>query len=130
MELTLNRDKTRGTRLTDGFNFIGFEFVKRQSPSSGKNTIYLFPAKSAQQKIRHRLKYLTSRRAPISPQEFVAMVNPIVTGWANSFRHTNASQAFRGLQRFVNIRFRVSPQKSVAESPSVAGCHEGGKRAY
>jgi hypothetical protein len=24
----------------------------------------------------------------------------------------------------------VSPQKSVAESPSVAGCHEGGKRAY
>jgi len=34
------------------------------------------------------------------------MVNPVVTGWANYFRHTNASQAFRGLQRFVNIRFR------------------------
>jgi RNA-directed DNA polymerase len=36
----------------------------------------------------------------------VEMVNPIVLGWANYFRHTNASQAFRGLQRFVNIRFR------------------------
>jgi len=106
MELTLNREKTRGTRLTDGFEFIGFNFVKRKSPSSGKNTIYIFPAKSAQQKIRNRLKYLTSRRAPISPKEFVAMVNPIVLGWANYFRHTNASQAFRGLQRFVNIRFR------------------------
>ena len=34
------------------------------------------------------------------------MVNPIVRGWVNYFRHTNASQAFRGLQRFVNIRFR------------------------
>ena len=106
MELTLNRDKTRVTRLTDGFDFIGFNFVKRKSPSSGKNTIYLFPAKSAQQKIRNRLKYLTSRRAPIRPQEFVGLVNPIVTGWVNYFRHTNASQAFRGLQRFVNIRFR------------------------
>jgi hypothetical protein len=106
MELTLNRDKTRVTRLTDGFDFIGFQFVKRKSPSRGKNTIYLFPAKSAQQKIRNRLKYLTSRRAPISPKEFVEMVNPIVTGWVNYFRHTNASQAFRGLQRFVNIRFR------------------------
>jgi RNA-directed DNA polymerase len=106
MELTLNREKTRVTRLTDGFDFIGFQFVKRQSPSSGKNTIYLFPAKSAQQKIRNRLKYLTSRRAPISPKEFVDMVNPIVLGWANYFQHTNASQAFRGLQRFVNIRFR------------------------
>jgi group II intron reverse transcriptase/maturase len=106
MELTLNRDKTHVTRLTAGFDFVGFQFVKRKSPSSGKNTIYIFPAKSAQQTIRNRLKYLTSRRAPISPQEFVAMVNPLVTGWANYFRHTNASQAFRGLQRFVNIRFR------------------------
>jgi RNA-directed DNA polymerase len=106
MDLTLNRDKTRVTRVIDGFDFIGFHFVKRKSPSSGKNTIYTFPAKSAQQKIRNRLKYLTSRRAPITPKEFVEMVNPIMTGWANYFRHTNASQAFRGLQRFVNIRFR------------------------
>ena len=106
MDLTLNRDKTRVTRVIDGFDFIGFHFVKRKSPSSGKNTIYTFPAKSAQQKIRNRLKYLTSRRAPITPKEFVAMVNPIITGWANYCRHTNASQAFRGLQRFVNLRLR------------------------
>jgi group II intron reverse transcriptase/maturase len=106
MELTINRDKTHVTRVTDGFDFIGFNFVKRKSPRSGKNTIYIFPAKSAPQKIRHRVKYITSRCAPISPKEFVEMVNPIVTGWANYFRHTNASQAFRGLQRFVNIRFR------------------------
>jgi RNA-directed DNA polymerase len=106
MELTLNRDKTRETRLTEGFDFLGIQFVKRQSPTSGKNTISLFPAKSAQQTIRNKLKYLTSRRAPISPQEFVEKVNPLVTGWVNYFRHTKASQAFRGLQRFVNIRFR------------------------
>jgi RNA-directed DNA polymerase len=106
MDLTLNREKTHVTRLADGFDFIGFNFVKRKSPSSGKNTIYIFPAKSAQQKIRNRLKYFTSRRAPISPKEFLGMVNPMVTGWANYFRHTNASQAFRGLQRFVNVRFR------------------------
>jgi RNA-directed DNA polymerase len=106
MELTLNRDTTRVTRLTDGCDCIGFQCVQRKSPKSGKNTIYIFPAKSAQQKIRNRLKYLTSRRAPISPKACVAMVKPLVTGWVNSFRHTNASQAFRRLQRFVNIRFR------------------------
>src|SRR5229473_620766 len=106
MDLTLNRDKTWETRLTEGFDFLGVQFVKRKSPTSGKNTIYLFPAKSAQQTIRNKLKYLTSRRAPLSPQEFMAQVNPLMTGWVNYFRHTNASQAFRGLQRFVNIRFR------------------------
>src|ERR671922_1562543 len=73
MDLTINREKTHVTRVTDGFDFIGFNFVKRRSPRSGKQAIYTFPAKSAQQKIRNRLKYVTSRRAPISPKEFVEM---------------------------------------------------------
>ena len=85
---------------------IGFNFVKRKSPKSGKNTIYIFPAKRAQQNIRNRLKYLTARRAPIKPKEFIETVKPIVLGWVNYFRHTNANEAFRRLQRFINIRFR------------------------
>jgi len=106
MELTLNEDKTHITKLTDGFDFIGFNFVKRKSPSSGKNTIYIFPARGSQQKIRNRLKYLTSRRAPISPKEYVDLVKPVVLGWVNYFRHTNANEAFRRLQRGINTRFR------------------------
>jgi RNA-directed DNA polymerase len=113
MDLTINRDKTRVTRVTDGFDCIGFNFVKRRSPTSGKQAISMFPAKSAQQQMRNRLQYVTSRRAPISPKECVEMVHPMVLGWVNSCRPTNASQAFRGLQRFVNIRFRrYLPQRS------------------
>jgi RNA-directed DNA polymerase len=107
-DLTLNRDKTHVTRVTEGCEFIGFNVVKRKSPRSGKNTIDIVPAQSAQQKIRRRLKYLTSRRAPMSPPEVVGMVNPLVTGWVHDCRHTHASQAFRRLQRFVNIRLRRS----------------------
>jgi RNA-directed DNA polymerase len=33
-------------------------------------------------------------------------VNQTVRGWVNYFRHTNASEAFRRLQRFINTRFR------------------------
>jgi hypothetical protein len=106
MDWTINRDKTRVTRVTDGFAFIGFNFGQRKSPRSGKQAIYMFSAQSAQQKMRNRLQYVTSRRAPISPKEFVDMVHPMVMGWVNYFRHTNASQAFRGVQRCVNMRFR------------------------
>lgn len=106
MSLTLNEEKTKITKLKEGFDFIGYQFVKRKSPKIGKNIIYIFPAKSAQKKIRNRLKYLTSRRAPIKPEEFIQLVNPIVMGWVNYFRHTNASDAFRRLQRFINTRFR------------------------
>lgn len=106
MGLTINREKTRITKLTEGFDFIGFQFVKRRSPKNGKWSIYIFPSKVAQRNIRRRIKYFTKRRAPTTPAEFVEQVNQTVRGWVNYFRHTNASQAFRGLQRFINTRFR------------------------
>ena len=106
MGLTINREKTRITKLIEGFDFIGFEFVKRRSPKSGKLNIYIFPSQNAQRNIRRRIKYFTQRRAPITPAEFVEQVNQAVRGWVNYYRHTNASDAFRRLQRFINTRFR------------------------
>jgi len=106
MGLTINREKTRITKLTEGFDFIGFEFVKRRSPNSGKPNIYIHPSKSSQRNIRRRIKSFTKRRAPIKPAEFVKQVNRTVRGWVNYYRHTNASDAFRRLQRFINTRFR------------------------
>ncbi len=106
MGLTINREKTRITKLTEGFDFIGFEFVKRRSPSSGKPNIYIHPSKSSQRNIRRRIKSFTKRRAPIRPAAFVQQVNQTVRGWVNYYRHTNASDAFRSLQRFINTRFR------------------------
>ena len=106
MGLTINREKTRITKLSEGFDFIGFEFVKRRSPNSGKLNIYIHPSKSSQRNIRRRIKSFTKRRAPIRPVEFVQQVNQTVRGWVNYYRHTNASDAFRRLQRFINTRFR------------------------
>jgi RNA-directed DNA polymerase len=106
MELTVNLDKTRITKLTEGFDFIGFEFVKRRSPTSGKPCIYTLPSKTSQRKIRRQIKSFTKRRAPIQPAEFVKQVNQTVRGWVGYYRHTNASDAFRNLQRFINTRFR------------------------
>jgi RNA-directed DNA polymerase len=106
MELTLNREKTRITKLADGFDFIGFYFVKRRSTRSGKPTIYIQPSQTAQQRIRQKIRQITSRRAPILPNEWLQRISLIVRGWVNYYRHTSASQAFRRLQHFINTRFR------------------------
>ncbi len=98
MGLTLNGEKTRITKLTEGFDFVGFHFVKRRSPKTGKHGIYIFPSKTSQCNIRRQIKFFTKRRAPILPDEFVRQVNQAVLGWANYYRHTNASSAFRSLQ--------------------------------
>jgi RNA-directed DNA polymerase len=106
MGLIVNREKTRNTKLTEGFNLIGFHFVKRRSPNTGKWVNYIFPSQEAQRTIRRRIKYFTKRRAPMPPDEFVKQINQAVRGWVNYYTHTNASQAFRALQRFINTRFR------------------------
>ena len=106
MGLTLNEEKTKVTKLTEGFNFLGFQFIKRRSPTTGKNCIYIFPRKESEKALRHRIKYLTNRRAPITEKQFLEQVNQNVRGWANYYRHVNASQAFRRIQRFINTRFR------------------------
>jgi hypothetical protein len=99
MDLTLNREKTREQQRGSTSSACSSSSAK----SEGKHHLSL-PAKSAQQTIRNKLKFLTSRRV-ISPR-IRGDGQSDMTGWANYFRHTNASQAFRGLQRFVNIRFR------------------------
>jgi hypothetical protein len=63
MERTHNRDKTRATRLTAGVDFLGVQFGKRKSPTSGKNISYLFPAKSAHPTIPNKLTHLTRQGA-------------------------------------------------------------------
>ena len=106
MGLEVNHEKTRITKLTEGFDFVGYQFVKRRSPSTGKWTMYIFPSKDSQRSIRRRIKYFTKRRSPVPPDEFVRQINQAVRGWVNYYTHTNASEAFRALQRFINTRFR------------------------
>lgn len=48
MGLEVNHEKTRFTKLTEGFDFIGYQFVKRRSPNTGKWTMYIFPSKNSQ----------------------------------------------------------------------------------
>ncbi len=106
LDLTINTQKTKITGIKDGFDFIGFEFIKRKSPNHGRSVIYIFPAKSSKTNIRNRIRGITQRRAPIKPNEFIRNMNLVVGGWANYYRHTNAAKTLRNLQQFVNNRVR------------------------
>ena len=106
MGLSLHPDKTRIVRVEEGFEFLSFYFVRRRSLTTGKRNFYIFPSKASQQRIRENLRRFTHRRAPVKPAELLARIDDTVRGWVNYFQHTNASEAFRGLQRFINRRMR------------------------
>ena len=106
MGLELHPEKTRTVTVEQGFDFLGYQFVRRRSPTTGRRTFYIFPAKESQKRIRQNIRNFTHRRAPIEPKEMFRRVNDTVRGWTNYHQHTNGSQAFRTLQRFINLRMR------------------------
>ena len=104
--LTLQPDKTRIVRVEEGFDFLGFHFVRRRSPTTGRRSFYTFPAKESQKHVREILRSFTHRRAQVEPAELLKRINDVLRGWMNYYQHTNASDAFRRLQRFINLRVR------------------------
>jgi group II intron reverse transcriptase/maturase len=106
LDVTVNQEKTKSTHIKEGFDFLGFEFVKRKSPTHGKSVVYLFPSKSSQKEIRSRIRKKTARKAPVLPKIFLDQVNRMVRGWAEYYRYTNGAKAMRRLQEFINHRAR------------------------
>ena len=106
MGLELHPDKTQIVKVEQGFDFLGYHFVRRRSQRTGRRTFYIFPAQESQKRIRANIRNFTHRRAPIEPKEMFRRVNDTVRGWTNYYQHINGSEAFRTLQRFINLRMR------------------------
>src|SRR5690606_16729704 len=106
LDVTVNLEKTRTRTLQQGFEFLGFEFVKRRSPTHGRSVIYLFPSKTSQAEIRRRIRRVSCRNAPIPPEVFLAQINRMTRGWAAYYRYTNGALIMRRLQEFICHRTR------------------------
>ena len=104
--LQLNEEKTEIVHAGDGFDFLGFRFVRRMNPWKTKVKSYVFPTPESMKRIREKISNVTNYRAPITPEEMVEKVNPLLRGWANYYAHTNAGKSFGLVQKFVNKRIR------------------------
>jgi group II intron reverse transcriptase/maturase len=114
--LELHPDKTRRVELFDGkegFDFLGCHLHKRLSgriwEESGRRLYFLqrWPSQRSMQRIRQRVKELTSRsRCHADLREVIADLNPVLRGWGNYFRTGNAAKRFIQLDTYVWQRLR------------------------
>jgi hypothetical protein len=109
--VTLNDDKTRIVHVSHGFEFLGYK-IKRGSrclslPStrirSGtrEGALYAYPREKSLQHFKEQIRSRTRRKAPVSTQEIIAEINPVIRGWGLYFCKAHVRKLFARLDRWI-----------------------------
>ena len=101
MRLTLSPEKTRVTHVDDGFDLLGFRIVRRPWKQT-KRVAYTFPSQRALRTVMHRIKTLTNHSTVnLSLDRLIHVLNSILRGWANYYRHAASSRCFAYLSHYL-----------------------------
>lgn len=108
MGLELKLEKTRVVKAEEGFDFLGFRFVKVPVKKHRRGRVILFsPTSKSVQRAKEEVRERLGRGQMSEPvEEVVRRVNWFLRGWSNYFRHSNASRAFKLVQEYVNEKLR------------------------
>jgi RNA-directed DNA polymerase len=97
--LSLNKEKTRIGRISDGFDFLSFN-IRRYRTSQGSKVLTR-PSRDAMKKIRRRLadELRAMRGAPEG--QVISTLNPVIRGQANYYRTGASKKSFQALDSYL-----------------------------
>lgn len=86
--LSLKREKTRITDKRQGFNFLGFTI---EQP---RQKLYVKPQKERIKRFLDHMRFVIWSHKQMEQRKFIAMLNPIIRGWAMYYGFSDAYQVF------------------------------------
>ncbi len=107
----LNREKTRIVHVQHGFEFLGYK-IKRGTRSlhlapekirSGVRSgdLYAIPRQKSIQHFKDQIRNHTRRNAPVSTQQLIAEINPVIRGWGLYYCKAHVRKLFNQLDRWI-----------------------------
>lgn len=107
LKLNLKLSKTRILNANqEGFDFLGFRFVRKVSPKTNRLTTYYFPAQKAVNNIKQRIRQVVDHRRPKKAEAIAQELTPILRGWVNYFRIANSAKIFSKVRYYTAQRMR------------------------
>ena len=107
----LNSEKTRIVHIREGFEFLGYKIkrggrplklaesrIKSRAKTGG---LYAYPRDKSIQHFKDQIRKLTRRRAPVTTQELIAEINPIIRGWGLYYNKAHVRKLFNRLDRWI-----------------------------
>jgi len=104
LHLELNMEKTKVTHVSDGLDFLGFH-VQWMTPPRNKPWLRITPSDKNIQRFKAKIRDMTaSYRGHDAPDQKIAAINMITSGWINYYRYCNAKAIAHKLDFWVNQR--------------------------
>jgi len=93
--LKLSTEKTRITHVEEGFDFLGFN-TRRY----GKKLLTK-PSKKSIKSMLEKIRGIVKSQPTATQLHLIWLLNPIIRGWTNYYRHTVAKAVFQGVDAAV-----------------------------
>ena len=104
LSLELSVEKTKVTHVKEGFDFLGFH-IQRVKPE-GRWVTHLRPTEKGKQRIKRKIKELTSRNWTwMDEYTRLTTLNTVVRGWAEYYRYTSLLADIEEITRYTWFRY-------------------------
>jgi len=94
--LTLSEEKTRITRIDEGFDFLSQNI--RRYPQ-GK--LLIKPSKGAVKEFKHKLRRIVFHHLGAKPHELIYQLNSVLRGWSNYHKHKVSKEIFKEIDFYL-----------------------------
>ncbi len=110
LDVHINPQKTRIVHVQHGFEFLGFKIKRgrglRLPPGkirSGARSggLYAYPREKSVLRFKDRIRSLTRRRAPLSTEELIEQINPLIRGWGLHYCRAHVRRLFHQLDGWI-----------------------------
>jgi RNA-directed DNA polymerase len=93
--LRLSEEKSRVCHIDEGFDFLGWRIQRRSwQGRTGKRAVYTYPSKKALASVMAKVKSITRREKHRTLADLLRLLNRVLRGWCNYFRHGVSSRTF------------------------------------
>ena len=107
----LHVKKTHIVHIRHGFEFLGYKIKRgtrrlRLAPGkirsgTSQGDLYAYPRQKSIEHFKDQIRKRTRRKAPLTTQQLIAEINPVIRGWGNYYCRSHIRRLFHQLDGWI-----------------------------
>jgi group II intron reverse transcriptase/maturase len=106
----IHPEKTRIVHVQHGFEFLGYKIkrgkrlrlpAERIKSKARSGALYAIPRQKSVLRFKDQVRKLTRRKAPLTTEQLIQQLNPVLRGWGHYYKRANVRRLFNRLDRWI-----------------------------